>query len=226
MSITANALSRQAFKLAAAASLQFASVDETFPLPAAMPVTWQFNTTGASASVAAAGGPVTGLWPEPSGINAFAGQCSDADPLTYSLSRENFALEAGGLAVAQVATAPVKLRGITAATPVVAHYVGSDTACTVTTVALGTTNAQGVLKVGLPYGRWTFSAGGQTQTAPVMRPDDEGNPPPVEVVAFTLANLDGVCPSASPSGSASPTPTDTASPSASVSGCPSPSGSP
>ncbi len=227
LQITSGNVSRSSFKLAAAATLQFESEDATFTIPAGIPVTWQFNTTGASANAAVMGTPATGLWPEPNGIAAYAGSCSDADPLAYSVARTSYALDAGGTAIAPLQSAPVRVRGLEADMPVTVRYVGTDAACAFTPLVVGRSNNQGVLRIGLPYGDWEFVAGGQTQRVPApLRPLSDGSTPEPVLVEFTLADLDNPCPSPSPSGSPTPsgTPTPTPTPTGTV--CPSPSGSP
>ncbi len=221
--ITSGNVSRSSFKLAAAATVQFASADATYSIPASMPVQWQFNTTGASATAGEVGTPATGLWPEPSGISVYPGSCADADPISYGVSRQSFSLDAGGTSVATLHSAPVRVRGLSADIPVTARYVGTDTACSFTPFVVGRSNNQGILRVGLPYGDWEFVAGGQTHRLDTpLRPLGDGTPPEPSVVAFTLADLDNPCPTASPtpSGSPSPSPTPTGTT------CPSPSSTP
>ncbi len=223
LQITSGNVSRSSFKLAAAATVQFASANATYAIPASMPVRWQFNTTGASATAGVVGTPATALWPEPSGISAYPGMCADADPVAYGVSRQSFSLDAGGTSVAALDSAPVRVRGLLADIPVTARYVGTDGGCAFSPLVVGRSNNLGVLKVGLPYGDWEFVAGGQTHrlTAP-LRPLGDGTPPEPAVVAFTLADLDNPCPTASPTPSGSPTPS--ASPSGTT--CPSPSATP
>ena len=227
LQVSAGNVSRSSFKLAPAATLQFAGADGTFPLPADIPVTWQFKTTGASDTAAILGSPVTGLWPEPSGLTAFAGSCTDADPLTYSLTRTSYTLDAGGTSVALLASAPVRLRGLPADTPVTAIYAGTDGACSPSPIVVGRSNDRGILRTGLPYGDWRFTAEGETQVLPgALVPLADGTPPEPVTVNFTLADLDNPCPTASPVPSGSPTPDPTASPDPSSTLCPSPSVSP
>ena len=229
LQITAGNVSRSTFKLAPAAILEFGSVDVGFPVSAGLPVTWQFKTTGASDTPGAVGTPITGLWPEPSGITAFAGSCTDADPLSYAVSRDSFTLDAGGTSIARLASAPVRLRGLPADTPVTARYVGADAACSPAALVVGRSNALGILRVGLPYGNWEFSAGGEThRPASPLAPQADGTTPGPVLVEFTLADLDNPCPTASPapSGTVTATPSPTASPSPSGTVCPSPSPSP
>jgi prepilin-type N-terminal cleavage/methylation domain-containing protein len=219
MQITADTLSRATFTLAAATTVAFESQDPDFPLPADLPVTWQVNATGSSVNTALAGVPVTAIYPDPSGVSAFAGTCTDADPLTYAVARPGYALDAGGISLLDLPGALVRLRGLPADVPVTARYVGSDTVCGVTSVALGQSNDNGVLRVTLPYGDWEFTA--ETETIPLaepLRPPADGSEPAVTVVAFTLANLDDPCATPSPTGTESPTPTGT--------GCPTPTPTP
>lgn len=215
LQITADTLSRSTFTLGAATTVAFESTDPDFPLPADVPVTWQVNATGSSVNTAVAGTPVTGVYPDASGVSAFAGVCADADPLAYAVARPAFALDPGGISLLSLPAAPVRLRGLPADVPVTARYTGSDAGCGVTTIALGRSNTSGVLRVALPYGDWEFTA--QTQTVPLAQalvPPTEGAEAEVTVVAFTLANLDDPCATPSPTGTESPTPTGT--------GCPTP----
>ena len=225
LQISADSVSRSSFKLAAAATLRFGGEDQDYPIPGGLPVTWQFNSTGASATAAVVGTPVSGLWPEPAGVSAYVGACTDADPLSYSLARQAFPLDAGGTTVATLRGAPVRLRGLPADTLVRATYSGPDAACAVTSIDLGPSNDRGIVRVTLPYGDWTFSADGQTQVlGSPLAPLGDGTAPPTVTVSFTLADLDNPCPS--PSGTASPSPSGTASPSPSGPVCPTPSESP
>lgn len=229
LQVTSGNVSRSSFKLAAAATVQLAGVDSTYAIPAVLPVTWQFNTTGASATAGVVGTPATGLWPEPSGISIYAGSCADADPLAYSVSRQTFALNAGGTTTALLNAAPVRVRGLAADMPVTLRYVGNDAACSFAPVVVGRSGAQGILRVALPYGDWEFVAGSETRRLPApLAPLPDGSAPALVTVPFTIADLDNPCPTASPSPSGTPTgsPSPTITPTPTATTCPSPSGTP
>ncbi len=121
------------------------------------------------------------------------------------MPRQAFALTAGSATVAALASAPVRLRGLPADTPVTARYVGPDAACSTAPVDLGRSNDKGILKVGLPYGDWEFTAETETvQLENPLLPGPEGQPPDPVTVSFTLADLDNPSPSPSPEPSGSP----------------------
>lgn len=217
--IATGALSRPTFLFAPSASIQFAGTDSEYAPPGALPASWQISETNTTVQASALGGTVADLWPTSSGFTAWAGQCAEADPSGFpGIVRQGFALQAGGNTVATLATAPVKLRGLPADEPVTAEYRGPDGTCTGWTIALGRSNDRGILKVGLPYGRWAFSADTETKVLddPLAPPAEGAAADPV-LVNFTLADLDNPSPSPTvtptesgtgePSGSAEPSET-------------------
>ena len=90
----------------------------------------------------------------------------------------------------------MRLRGLPDDTVVTARYVGPDAGCATTTVDLGRSNNKGILKVGLPYGDWEFTAKTETvQLDEPLVPGPDGLPPEPLTVNFTLADLDNPSPS-------------------------------
>jgi Tfp pilus assembly protein PilV len=199
------------FMYAAAASVTFTSGDPAYPYPSTMPVTWQENVTGSSANVTTANAIVSNLWPETSGLTAW-GPCLG--------THTTLGLTPGATTSTTLPPALVKIRGLAANVAVTAL-------CSGTTVNLGRTDSLGVVKVSLPYGNWSFTSSGQTQTlvTPLVAPL-LGVPVPVTTVSFTLANLDGESPSPSPSPSPSGSGSPSASPSVSPSASPTASATP
>lgn len=208
------------FEYAEAAALTFASPDADFTVPATMPVSLTMDASTIT-TVATSGFPATrgSLWPAPAGYQAWLGSCNDADPAssiaprTMSLPRAAFETPAGGVTRASLQGAAVKVRGLLANTAVrIRHAAEASGRCTSTqTFDIGTTNAKGVVKAFLPFGRWTFVAPGTPDITLVLDPSE-----PAPVVSFPLSNLDVPCPSPSPS------PTETVFPPASPAPSPSP----
>ncbi len=111
VTISAGTVAKATFEYAQAARVQFTGADPEHPLPAAMPVLWQVKGTGGSAQEGVVNQPVTGLWPG-NEIEAWAGACTDADPLSTLNARSAYDLAAGQVTLAALATAPVKVRGL------------------------------------------------------------------------------------------------------------------
>jgi type II secretory pathway pseudopilin PulG len=206
--ISTGSLARPTFYYAPGAGISFTGDREQYPLVDGFPVSWQVNETGATLNRALVGQPVADQWPSTSLFSAWAGDCADADPEDYSASRQSFPLIPGETPVVALDVRPVKLRGITADTPVTARHVGSAPGCTSTDLPLGRTDELGILRVSLPNGTWDVSAGPQTKQVGPLGPPAEGAEDPVTTVNFTLADLDNPSPSPSPvpSGSGSPSP--------------------
>jgi prepilin-type N-terminal cleavage/methylation domain-containing protein len=214
--ITAGTLTKKDFNLAAASSIQFSASNSDYPTPSVMPVMWQLNDTSSLAVASTVGSTITNRWPLKTGFVAWAGSCTDANPLTsYGVSPQGFPFTAGQTTIAALNTGLVRLRGLPKNEAVTANYAGPDGACGQAPVLLGTSNNLGILKVGLPYGKWSFTAKTQTQDlATPLAPPAAGSPAEVVVVNFTLACLDNPSPipqgapcevkgSGSPSGSPS-----------------------
>jgi prepilin-type N-terminal cleavage/methylation domain-containing protein len=217
--ITAANLTEKTFSFAAASSIAFSSANPDYSLPSVMPVMWKLNATGAVAAKSTVATVITNRWPLTTGFTSWAGSCSDADPLVYSGSPQSFVFTSGATTSAALNTALVKIRGLPKDTMVTANYTGPDGACGQAPVQLGKSNDLGILKVGLPYGKWSFIGGGQTQPlATPLAPPVAGSPATPVVVNFTLADLDNPSPSPTPTGTgtASPTATPTATPTPTV----------
>lgn len=211
MAVTKQAVERKTFHYAAASAITFASLDGDYPLPARLPVSWQLNATGNPVQPTTLDATITGLWPLPTGFTAWAGGCTDADPQSYSAARQSFALSAGATTTAQLAAAPLFLRGLPAGESITAHYIGIDGACAPPDFVIGRTDSRGQLNVGMPYGRWQFTAAGET-----VQPVDPLTPQAAAAGAlrldFTKANLDGLGPTPSPTPSTSIVPSPGATP--------------
>jgi prepilin-type N-terminal cleavage/methylation domain-containing protein len=202
-------LAKPAFLYAPAAAVGFVGSTADFPLATGMPVTWQVNETGSTVHVGAVGTAVTGQWPSVNGFTSWPGDCADADPQGYSATRQTFAFIPGGTAEAALTVRPVRFRGLPADTVVKVRHLGG-TGCNTALVTVGRSNDKGILKVGLPNGRWEAVASGETQPTGLLMPPPDGVDEEVTIVSFTLANLD--LPSPSPTGSASPSPSPTVTP--------------
>jgi Tfp pilus assembly protein PilV len=212
------ALTTSTFTYAAASGITFGTSSVDHPIPGSVPISWKLNATGASTSTAASGSSLNSLWPLPTGFTAWLGSCSDADPEVYSGARQQYTFTPGATTAVAAAAAPVLVRGLHATTSVTANYIGPDASCAPRSFNLGTANSLGLIKVGLPYGLWSFTGGGQTWplTAP-LRPataqvqvnftlDDLDNPSPSPGSSFASSSAPA-SPSASPSTSPSATPT-------------------
>jgi len=207
LSISANVVSKIGFEYAPAASLRFSGLDPDFVLPADTPVKWQVKGTGGSQTTAQLTDVVTGLWPG-NEVQAWAGGCADADP---GSSRPSYALVGGGTTVAGLMVAPVRIVGLKPSQDLIAlHTVGG---CTVTE-ALGKANENGVVRVGMPYGQWSFKAAEETVALETpLAPPAPGSPASVVTVTFLLQVDLKPTPTPTPtptdgSGSPSPSPTD------------------
>jgi prepilin-type N-terminal cleavage/methylation domain-containing protein len=208
ISIVTGTVAPADFLLAPAAGLTFTRGSSDYPVPAAIPVSWQLSPTGAPIEAAVWDTPINGLWPTPGLFTAWAGSCSDADPGASSAPRQSFAFAPGGMVTATISSAPLLVRGLAASQTVTAHYVGADAGCAIGTVSLGVSDTMGRLKVGLPYGDWEFTAGGQTQQlSGPLAPAADGSAPARTVVNFTLADLDHASPTPTPTVTPTPTPT-------------------
>jgi len=203
LAVVNSAVTRSTFELAQAAVIQFSGSNAEYPLTLGLPVTWQMNNTGATKNASTVNGSATNIWPNLTGYSAWAYTCSDSDPASSSAQRQSFGLLPGATSQAQLGGQPLKLRGLTANTTVTANYLGNDATCAGSTINLGRSGATGILKVSVPYGKWSFSAGGQTQImATAFVPNGDGTSPDAVTVNFTLASLD--IPTASPTPSVSP----------------------
>lgn len=217
-SLDVGTLAKPTFQLAPAASIEWSSDVGDFPLAAQTPVVWQVNETGAVVEDGAVGTAIAGQWPTTSGFTAWAGQCPDADPALYSVARPSYDFIAGGTTQVALDVRPVRFEGLPPGTDVVARHVG---ACATPPLVVGTSNAAGVARAGMPNGSWEFvaTAEGLSETvtlpAPLAPPATPGDDV-VTVVAFTLAQQ--LSPSPSPSGTSTLSP----SPSPSPSGTPAP----
>lgn len=203
-----DALAKPTFLYAPAGGIDFVGGLAEFPLAAGTPVTWQLNETGAIVRTGAVGTAVTGQWPTTSGFTAWAGDCPDADPELYAAVRPSYDFTAGEQARVALDVRPVRLRGLPPETPVTARHVGGG--CTNDPFSVGESNEEGVLRLGLPNGRWEFTADTGTETETItlddpLAPPAAGVEEEVTVVPFTLGGPEP-SPSASPSPSPSPSP--------------------
>ncbi len=206
LAISAGSVTRSSFEYASAASIVFGSADADFPLPNAMPVTWQLNSVGATPSNSTAGSTITGLWPATTGFTAWAGRCTDSDPQAYSATRPAFAFVPGQATLAAFDVQRVKIRGLPASEEVRAVYAGPDPACSGLEFPVGNSNDVGILRISMPWGTWRFQAGGVTETSAAFTPVAGGATADVVTVAFTLASLDSPSPTPSTSGTAGTAP--------------------
>lgn len=221
MAVVKQAVERKTFHYAAASGVSFASLDRDYPLPSKIPVSWQLNATGNPVLPTTLDARISGLWPLPTGFTAWAGGCADADPQASSAQRQSFAFTAGATTAAELASAPIFLRGLEANVPITAHYAGADAACSPADIVIGRTDSLGQFKVGMPFGDWDFTASGETvsPTTPLTPASAATGPLRLD---FTKANLDGLGPTPSPSPTtsglstaaptATPTPTPTVTP--------------
>jgi hypothetical protein len=184
--VIAAQLANADFLYAASSRLQFTSGMSTYPYPPAIPVTWQFNDIGSTTNATTAGSTVSDLWPSTGGMKATT-LCT-APWITAGFT-------AGQSTLVTMPASKVLVRGLPANTTVSGK-------CGASTVVLGKTDSIGQLKVGVPYGVWTFSASGQSETQGQVLVASES----VITVAFTVANLDGLNPSPTPTPTPTPTP--------------------
>lgn len=206
LSIAADVVAKTGFEYAPAASLRFSGMDPDFVLPADTPVKWQVKGTSGALSTAQLTDVVTGLWPGDE-VQAWVGGCPDADP---AASRPSYPLVGGGTTVAGLMVAPVRIVGLKPDQAVTALH--SADGCTVTE-ALGTANENGVVRVGMPYGQWSFEAAEETQVLETpLAPPAPGSPADVVTVTFLLQVDVKPTPTPTPtpeeSGSPSPSPTE------------------
>ena len=237
--VVAAQTTRMSFEYAAAASIDFTSATEDFPIPAGIPLSTGLDPL-AIMPIAVTTYPktVSGLWPSVGGYQAWLGTCTDADPASFaaprttSTNRTWFAVTPGAKTMAPLGGATVRVRGLPANALVrISHSAEVAGNCTTAQIYdIGRTDEQGVLRVQLPYGKWTFtspaapgvnqeailepapvSSGGVSAT-PTPTPTPAGvpvDPKGAQVtVSFPVATLDIPAPSptvtASASGSATP----------------------
>ena len=212
LSIAADVPTKVTFEYAPAATLKFTGSQADFPLPADTAVRWKTSGTGGSVQSNVITDTVTGLWPGDS-IAGWAGACADADPLNLGSARPSYALSGGETTVAALAASPVKLTGLKPNQAVTALHTAGN--CTVNE-PLGTADENGVLRVGLPYGDWSFKATTQTPaTAETLTlphplvPPAPGDAPVVVTLPFLLQVDIKPTVSPSPTGTASPSPSPT-----------------
>ena len=203
-------LSKPTFLYAPAAGIEWAGSLTEYPIPGGLPVTWGINETGAPFEVGAVGTPITGRWPTTSGFTAWAGDCADADPQVYEASRQSFDLVAGTIARTELGLRPVRLRKLAPGAEVTVQHVGGGAGCTTSAFEIGPANEDGVLRIGLPNGRWAFTAtdGDITETIELpepLAPPAAGAEEAVTIVPFTAFEPEP-SPSASPTETVSPTP--------------------
>jgi prepilin-type N-terminal cleavage/methylation domain-containing protein len=207
LSIGADLVTKFGFEYAPAASLRFGGTDAEFALPADTPVNWQVKGIGGTRFTAQLTDVVTGLWPGDE-VQAWAGGCADADPIS---SRPSYPLVAGGTTVAGLIAAPVRLVGLNPEQ--LAFAVHTAGGCDVTQ-ALGKADEDGVVKVGMPYGTWSFKADEEVIVleAP-LAPPAAGESVAMVTVTFLLQ----VDVKATPTPTPSPSPDESPSPSPSSS---------
>lgn len=239
--VVAAQTTRLSFEYAAAASLEFTSATTDFPIPDGIPLSaGQDPLAIMPVAVTTYPKTVSGLWPSVGGYQAWLGTCSDADPASFAAPRTNavnrtwFSVTPGTKTTAPLSGTTVRVRGLPANALVrIAHAAEPTGNCvSAPTYDIGRTDAQGVLRVQLPFGRWTFSstaAPGADQAVtleptpatpaassvtPTPTPTSTGAPVPVDpkgaqvTVSFSLGSLDLPTPAASASAtpSASVTP--------------------
>jgi hypothetical protein len=197
LQIVAGSIAKGAFQYSAPAALSFTSGDTSHPLPGVLPVSWHVNATNPVVHYVTVATPPSGLWPDTGGVTVTGG---------FNSAAVAGALLPGQTTSVVLPSAPVFLRGMPKNVAVSGTSGG-------TSLALGTTDSMGQLNVSLPYGMWSFTCSGQTQTltTPLAAPPGGGATSAVRV-DFTLANLDGLSPSPTPSPTASPTGSSSASP--------------
>jgi prepilin-type N-terminal cleavage/methylation domain-containing protein len=184
-------LSKPTFLYAPSAGIEWTGALAEYPVPSGMPVTWSINQTGSPTLVGAVGTTVTGLWPTTSGFTAWAGDCTDADPQEYAALRPSFNLVGGEARRTELDLRPVRLRKLTPGAEVTVEHVGGGAGCTTTPFAAGTANDDGVLRVGLPNGSWSFTVtdGELSETIALpepLAPPAEGQEEQVTIVPFTV----------------------------------------
>lgn len=179
-------LSRSTIRLAAASSILFDSVLPDYPLPNGLPVVWQVNETGATVHTSAVGDTVTDLWPTTSGVTAWLGDCSDADPQVHGRQRQSFDLRAGEATRALLGAQPIDITGLADGVAVSVRHVGAG--CADGPFSLGVANAKGKLRAALPFGSWVFTASddaiSEDSQPKLLMPPGQGEPISVEQVEF------------------------------------------
>nr|WP_280637315.1 prepilin-type N-terminal cleavage/methylation domain-containing protein [Nocardioides sp. W7] len=108
---------------------------------------------------------VDSLWPYPAGYEVWAGACTDSDPYQNDQARELVAAAPGATSTVTLPLAAVQvtLSGSGRGNKDVTATRADDAGCPGgASIALGKTNASGVLKTSLPYGRWKLSANGRS----------------------------------------------------------------
>jgi hypothetical protein len=149
---------------------------------------------------------VSGLWPSVGGYQAWLGTCIDADPASFAAPRTTsnnrtwFAVTPGAKTTAPLGGATVRVRGLPANALVrIAHAAEPTGNCTTAQAYdIGRTDAQGVLRVQLPYGRWTFSSTAAPGANQVVTLD------PVPVATASASATPTPTPTPTPTGSAIP----------------------
>jgi len=205
--VVAAQTTRMSFEYAAASSMEFTPSTADFSIPAGIPLSMGLDPL-AIAPVAVTTYPktVSSLWPSVGGYQAWLGTCIDADPASFAPPRTTasnrtwFAVTPGAKTTAPLGGATVRVRGLPANSLVrIAHAAEPTGNCTAAPAYdIGRTDTQGVLRVELPYGKWTFTS----TAAPGIN----------QVVTLEPAPIASASPSATPtaSPSATPTPTPTA----------------
>jgi prepilin-type N-terminal cleavage/methylation domain-containing protein len=202
--VVAAQTTRMSFEYAAASSIEFTSSTTDFPIPAGVPLSMGQDPL-AIAPVAVTSYPktVSSLWPAVGGYQAWLGTCIDADPASFAAprtiaaNRTWYAVTPGAKTTAALGGATVRVRGLPANALVhIAHAAEATGNCTTAQgYDIGRTDSQGVLRVELPYGKWTFSS---TAAAGVT-----------SVVTLEPAPTTSASPSATATPTASPSPTPT-----------------
>lgn len=234
--VVAAQTTRMSFEYAAASSMEFTPATIDFPIPDGIPLSTGLDPL-AILPVAVTTYPktVSGLWPSVGGYQAWLGTCVDADPASFAAPRTSstnrtwFPVTPGAKTTAPLGGATVRVRGLPANALIrITHAAEATGNCATAKVYdIGRTDSQGVLRVQLPYGQWTFSSGaapGANQVvtlepAPAAAPSPSATPTPTPTpsatgipvdpkgaqvtVSFPIANLD--VPSPSPTPTATPT---------------------
>lgn len=237
--VVAAQTTRMSFEYAAASSMEFTSSTTDFPIPAGIPLSMgQDPLAIAPVTVTTYPKTVSSLWPAVGGYQAWLGTCIDADPASFaaprtmSVNRTWYAVTPGAKTTAPLGGATVRVRGLPANSLVhIAHATEATGNCkTAQGYDIGRTDAQGVLRVELPYGTWTITspaAAGVNQVvtlnpvststaSPSPTPTPTPSPTPSGIpidpkgaqvtVSFAVAALDipTASPTATPSGSGTP----------------------
>ena len=220
LSISADTVTKVGFEYANAASLMFSDSDPDYLLPAGTQVRWKVKGTSGSVQSNLLTGSVSNLWPGED-VEAWAGNCADADPKATGASRPSYSLSAGDTTVAGLPVAPVRIVGLKPSQAVTATHaaagcadVAGNALSAPMVVPLGQADDKGVLKMGLPYGDWTFTADTEVipLLAPLVPPAPGASSAVVDVTFLLQVDLKSTpTPTPLPSGassSASATPTD------------------